>query len=75
MLREYIYDEKFQIWILDNSINVLNYVDIISFNEDKVILKCPKYNLVINGNDLIISKMLSDELLIKGEIFSIEFRR
>lgn len=74
MLRDYIYDSKFQIWIIDNTINVLNYLDIISFSEDKVILKCPKYNLIIKGKELIISKMMSDELLINGNIISIEFR-
>jgi len=74
MLREYIYDDKFQILIYDNLVNILNYIDIISFSENKVIIKCPNNTLDIKGTDLIISKLLQDELLIKGKILSIVFR-
>lgn len=74
MLREYIYDNKFQVWIIDDSINVLNYIDIISFSEDRVVLRCPNNILDIKGKDLIISKLLKDELLIKGHVLNIEFR-
>lgn len=74
MLREYIYDDKFQIWIVDDSINVLNYLDIISFSEDRVVLRCPNNTLDIRGKDLIISKLLKDELLIRGQVLNIEFR-
>lgn len=74
MLREYIYDNKFQIWIIENSINISNYIDIISFSEDLVIIKCPSNTLHIKGENLIISKLLTEELLIKGKILNIEFR-
>ena len=74
MLREYVYDDKFQIWIINNTINILNYIEIISFSDTKVIIKCPNNTLCINGNNLIISKLLKDELLIKGKITNIEFR-
>ena len=53
---------------------ILNYVEIISFSDTKVIIKCPNNTLCINGNNLIISKLLKDELLIKGKIINIEFR-
>lgn len=74
MLRDYIYDTKFQLFIFDSYINVLNYIEIISFTDSKIIIKCPSYNLVINGFDLIISKMMECELLIKGKLKQIEFR-
>jgi len=74
MLRDYIYDTKFQIYIIDKSIDILNYVDIISFDDNKIIIECPNYNLIIKGIDLTISKMLERELLIKGNIEYIEFR-
>lgn len=74
MLRDYIYDTKFQIYIIDKSIDILNYVDIISFDDNKIIIECPNCNLIIKGIDLTISKMLERELLIKGNIEYIEFR-
>lgn len=74
MLREYIYDDKFQIWIINNTISILNYIEIISFSDTKVIIKCPNNMLCINGNNLTISKLLKDELEILGRIINIEFR-
>ena len=74
MLKEYIYNNDFQINIFNNYINILNYEEIISFSDNKIILKHKKGMLVINGNKLIISKLLSDELLVKGYINNIEFR-
>lgn len=74
MLKEYIYDNKFQLLVVDNTINILNYEELISFSDIKVIIKCKNNNLTINGKNLIINKMISNELLIKGVITSIEFR-
>ena len=55
-------------------INILNYTEIISFSESKIILKYNKGSLTINGNNLIISKLLESEILIKGQLINIEFR-
>lgn len=74
MLKEYIYDNKFQLLVVDNTINILNYEELISFSDIKVIIKCKNNNLTINGKNLIINKMIYNELLIKGVITSIEFR-
>jgi len=49
-------------------------MEIISFDENKIIIKYSKGTLVINGSELIISKLLSDELLVNGNITNIEFR-
>ncbi len=74
MLKEYIYNHDFQLLIVNNMINILNYTEIISFSESKIILKYNKGSLTINGNNLIISKLLESEILIKGQLINIEFR-
>ena len=74
MLKEYIYNNDFKINIVNNYINISNYIEIILFDENKIILKYEKGTLVINGSELIISKLLSDELLVQGNITNIEFR-
>lgn len=74
MLRNYIYDKKFQMYVFDNMINILNYKDIFSFTDSKVIINCDSKVLSISGNNLVISKLLIDELLIEGDIKIIEFR-
>ena len=74
MLKEYIYNNDFQINIFNNYLNILNYIEIISFTEEKIILNYSKGTLIIKGSELIIAKLLSDELLVKGNITNIEFR-
>ncbi len=74
MLKEYIFDNKFQLFILNDMIDILNYTDIISFSDTKVVLKHAKGKLEIKGNNLIISKLLDNEILIKGKLLNIEFR-
>lgn len=74
MLREYIYDIKFQIYIYEDYINIINYEEILSFSENKIIIKCNDKEFSINGSELVITKLLNDELLIKGVIKNIEFR-
>ena len=74
MLREYIYDNKFQIWYIDNSVNICNYVEIMSFDDNIIKIKCPSNIVSIKGKELTITKMLNDELLIKGKIINIEFK-
>jgi len=74
VLKEYIYNNDFKINIVNNYINISNYIEIILFDENKIILKYEKGTLVINGSELIISKLLSDELLVQGNITNIEFR-
>lgn len=74
MLKEYIYDRDFQTLILKDMINILNYTEIISFSSDKIIVKYAKGSLVVNGKNLVITKLLDSELLVKGIVSTIEFR-
>lgn len=71
---EYMKDNKFRITIFDNKIDILNYEDIIIFEDNKIVIKTKLYNIVIKGNNLTINKLYDKELLIKGDILNIEFR-
>ena len=73
-LKEYIYNCHFQVLIINNMIDILNYTDIVSFSDTKIILKHSQGIIEINGHNLIIAKLLDDELLIKGSLTNIEFR-
>ena len=74
MLKEYIYDNKFQIYIFGDYIDVINYLEIISFGEEKISIRSDINTIFISGNNLVITKLLNDEILIKGNIKNIEFR-
>ena len=74
MIREYIFYHRFSLTLKNNTLDIVNYLEIISFSDDAITLKYEGGNIRISGKDLIISKLLDDELLIKGEVKSIEFR-
>lgn len=73
-LRNYILDNQFKIIMLKNKINIINYLEIDSFDEEKIIIRYKDGVVIVVGNNLIISKLLDDELLISGDISKVEFR-
>ena len=73
-LRNYIMETDFRINYLDNKLNIVNYEFIDHFSDDKVIIRYNEGTLVIKGENLIISKLLDDEILISGKIKIIELR-
>jgi len=72
--RNYILDEEFKINILKNKVNVVNYTDIVNFTSKEVTIKYDGGLLLIAGNNLSISRLLIDEVLVTGSIEKIELR-
>lgn len=68
----YISEYKYKIIIEDNSVNIVNYKKIIEFTDNIIKIESGEGITIINGSNLVITKMLSDELLITGKIYSIE---
>lgn len=74
LLRSYILEEEFKITILNNKINIVNYISIGSFDDTKIIINYDNGRVVIKGNSLVVSKLMNDEILISGNINFLEFR-
>ena len=72
-LRTYILENEFKINILIGKIDIVNYIEIDHFDDTKVMVRYEKGLVVIKGENLTISKLLNDELLILGKIKSLEF--
>lgn len=73
-LRNYILESDFKIIYLTNKLNIVNYNDISHFDSNKIIINYSDGSVLISGNNLVVSKLLKDELLIEGSINKIEFR-
>jgi len=69
----YIKDDSFQFKYINNSIDIVNYQEIKTLS-DNLISLMDKNNhlLIIRGEQLVLKKMISDEVLITGNIKSIE---
>ena len=72
--RSYILEEEFTFSVYPNKIDVLNYESIGHFDSNKVIIRYNKGTLVITGDNLVVSKLMSDEMLVLGNIKNIELR-
>lgn len=70
-LNNYLYDREYKIVIKENYINIINYDEIIDFSLNKVSIKYKNKLIVIEGKNLVITKMLEQEVLITGNIFNI----
>ena len=73
-IRSYILENDLKITILNNKINILNYIDIGHFDSNKIVIKTDSKDIIIKGNDLVVSKLMNKEVLITGEFNILEFR-
>lgn len=73
-LRGYLLEDEFQIRILEGRVNVVNYDSIGQIDSKKIVLKHNQGAVVIVGDHLVVSKLMTDEILITGNIQNIELR-
>ena len=73
VFRSYLLDEEFKITIIENKIDIVNYDEIGHFDSNKVIIRYKDKRLIIKGNNLVVSRLLVDEVLVTGNIKNIEF--
>lgn len=72
-VRNYINNNSFSMIYKNNSLDVINYNKIIDFNSDLISFCDNDNTYYIKGNNLVISKMLDNEILIIGDIKEITF--
>lgn len=72
-LINFLYDKDYFINIYDEYIHVFNYQELISLSSNKIILKMESFKIEVKGDNLFITKMLPNEILIKGRISKVEF--
>ena len=73
-IRSYIKEDELKITILNNKINIVNYTDIGHFDSNKIVVKTNSFDVIVKGSDLVVSKLMNDEILITGNFNNIEFR-
>lgn len=68
----YINDDDFKLLMINKKININNYTNILSMTDTRISLISKIGRIVIKGEDLIVKKLLNKEVLIEGNISSIE---
>lgn len=74
-IKNIILENKFKFCYLNGYLEITNYESIPIFNFEEINIKYKEGMLMIYGDDLVISKLEKDELLIGGNIRSIEIRK
>ena len=72
--RNYLLDEMFNMRVLKNKIDICNYKSIGYLDNDLIIINYEDGEIKIKGENLVVSKLLDDEILISGDIKNIEMR-
>ena len=72
-IRHFISDTSFQMVYMKNYLNLINYTDIITMDLNKIELKINNESIIIKGNNLVVKKLLESEMVINGNIITIEF--
>ncbi len=70
-LKTYIDSHEFRVLYLDGRVNIVNYVEILFMDDKRISISYRSGILVVKGDDLILSKLLDNEILIEGQIKSI----
>ena len=72
ILKNYLRNEEYYIILYSNYVFIYNYEEILCFNSDFISIKIKHILLNIKGDNLLITKLQSKELLIKGNINILE---
>lgn len=71
-LTNIIHNKIFKIIILNNTIDIYNYEDILVFEDNQILIKLDNKLIKIKGNNLSITRLENKEVQIEGEIINIE---
>lgn len=69
---EYIKDLEFRFTIYDNKIHVVNYKKILLLEDNRISFTSENKRIVIKGKNLVLNKLLEQEILILGDVLVIE---
>ena len=72
-LKNFIMDNEFRMTFFENRIHVINYQELISLSDEKIRIKTTNLTITFTGTQLILSKLLDQEIMIEGTLTKVEF--
>lgn len=71
-ISNYINDKEFRFTVYDNKIHIINFNKIITLEDNYISLLSINKKINIKGLNLVLLKLIDNELLVKGKITNIE---
>ena len=65
-------NNDFKLTLYRNGVHIVNYNEIKTFDDNKIIIEISDKKIEIKGKNLTTKKLIKDEILIEGKINSIE---
>ena len=72
-LRNYFFDDNYVINIYEGYFHICNYTKVNHLSDKEVVISINNFKINIKGKDFLVSKMLDNEILIKGSITDMRF--
>ena len=73
MIDDYISDKKYSMVYKNNKLDIINYNEIIDFSSTLISIRFEDKVYHIEGSNLVIARMMENEILITGDISNIRF--
>ncbi len=73
-LDRYLNENEYKLILDNNRLNIVNYEEIIDFSLSNIKVKLKDKIVSIEGRNLVINKMVDNELLITGNISNISIK-
>lgn len=71
-IRDYIRDDEFRLTIFKDRLHIINYLEILTLSNKYISVDTGDNLIVIKGENLILNKLLDNEILITGKIYTVE---
>ena len=68
----FVKDDKLKIIATKEEVNIVNFKEILEFDDKEIIIETKDNLIIVKGEHLIINKFMDKEILIIGEIKTIE---
>ncbi len=69
---DYLVDKNYRVTLSKKWVHIINYLEIVTLTDTRIVVHYDGGNSVILGRNLIVARMQDEEILIEGEILSIE---
>ncbi|MEG0995125.1 MAG: YabP/YqfC family sporulation protein [Bacilli bacterium] len=71
-LIDYIVDNEGRLTLFKNRLHVINYTKILTLEEERIAFLTNDLRYIVKGKNLVVKRLLNDEILIIGDITKIE---
>ena len=71
-VKDYILDQEFRITFFENRLLAINFIKILSLEEERVSFLTSYGRVVVKGKGFVLQRLLEEEVLVGGEVDGIE---